>query len=100
MENKIKVSAPRKNPHICYIPEDRREKIEEIKKLTGKSLYRILCEVSGSKLQEKSDIQKFKQQVKKEGYKNIGDWATYLIDLLYEFRENLPDFDLSLFKIH
>ena len=37
-EKKIKVSAPKENPHICYIPEDRKNKISPVKQAYSLSL--------------------------------------------------------------
>lgn len=98
-KSKIKVSAPRENPHICYIPEDRREAIAKIKEESGKSLYRILCEVSHTELNTKSTIYNFKMKIRKHGFKDIGEWATALVDFLYENISNLKYTDLSSVKI-
>lgn len=85
----FKVLAPRDNPHICYIPMDRKPKIAVLKAKTGKSVYRLLCLSAGIELKEHEDIQKLKTALKNLGYKNIGDWATELVDILYERVENL-----------
>lgn len=90
MSRKVfKVLAPRDNPHICYIPVDRKPKIAVLKAKTGKSLYKIICLSAGTELKEHEDIQKLKRTLRKLGYKTIGDWATELVDILYERAENL-----------
>ena len=81
---KIKVSAPAHNPHICYIPEEYKDKIEFLKKASNMSLYRILCLNAGKPLKTTEQIHDFKQDLRKQGYRNIGDWAVKLIDTLYE----------------
>lgn len=98
-KNKIKVSAPRENPHICYIPEDRKEAIAKIKKESEKSLYRILCTVAHTELNTKSNIYNFKVKVRKQGFKDIGEWATTLVDFLYENIDNIKHIDLTSVKI-
>lgn len=98
-KNKIKISAPRENPHICYIPEDRREAIAKIKEKTGMSLYRVLCTVSHRELRDKDTIHKFKSEVRKKGFKDIGEWATALVDLLYESIANLEQIDLTSIEL-
>ena len=84
MIKKIKVSAPAHNPHICYIPEEYKEKIEFLKKATNNSLYRILCVNAGRPLKTTEQIHDFKQELRKQGYRNIGEWAAQTIDILYE----------------
>lgn len=80
---KIKVSAPRTNPHICYIPKEYKEQIEAVKKQTGLSLYALLCKYSGSSLNTTERIKKFKSIVRKHGFRTIGEWAVELILALY-----------------
>lgn len=80
---KIKVSAPRSNPHICYIPEEYRNKINYVRKLTGKSLYNILAECSGADLSTMESIKRYKLSLRKQGFRNIGEWSVRLIDMLY-----------------
>lgn len=99
MYEKIKISAPRKNPHICYIPKDRKEAVKAIKITLGKSLYKILCEVSGVELDTEESIRKFKTKVKKKGFKNIGEWATALIDFLNANIQDLSNIDLSSIEL-
>jgi hypothetical protein len=95
MQKVFKVLAPRDNPHICHIPVDRKPKIAVLKAKTGKSLYRIICLSAGVELKEHEDIQKLKKTLRKLGYKTIGDWATELVDILYEKAENLtPETDI------
>ena len=83
MLKKIKVLVPAVNPHICYIPGDRKEKIAELKAKTKKSLYRILCLSAGRDLSQKEQIRALKARLKSRGYKTIGVWATEVIDALY-----------------
>jgi hypothetical protein len=92
---KIKISAPRENPHICYVGRDYEQKIKDIKKETGMSLYTLLCTCSGYLLNEKESIKNFKDSVRKNGFRNIGEWAEALIDLLHESLENINVIDLS-----
>lgn len=96
MKEKIKVSAPCKNPHICYIPIDRNEKIKSIKEKYNLSLYAILCTAAGKSLRTEEEIHKFKKELQKQGFKNIGDWATMLVDKLYEMPKNT---DIKQIKI-
>ena len=96
---KIKVSAPRKNPHICYISKEYAEKISSIKEETGMSLYKLICAVSGKSLDSSENIKKFREDLKKEGFKSIGEWAEKLIDLLYEKRGFLYGIDLPSIKL-
>ena len=99
MNNKIKVSAPQENPHICYISKEYADKVKDIKAATGLSLYRLICTCSGYSLNSKNKIKKFKEKVKKQGFKNIGDWAESLIDLLHGSVENISVIDLSSISI-
>ena len=92
---KIKVSAPRENPHICYISREYNSKIADIKKETGMSLYNLLCTCSGYSLNNKEDIARFKEKVRKNGFKNIGEWAECLVDLLHGSLENINVIDLT-----
>lgn len=87
MADKIKVSAPRQNPHICYIPKEYKPKIEYIKASTDLSLYQVLCKCSKRDLSTQEKIKSFKKHLKTKGYKTIGDWAVDLIEDLY----NNPD---------
>ena len=98
-EKKIKVSAPRENPHICYIPENRKEAISKIKEKLEKSLYRVLCIVAHTELNTKSSIYNFKIKVRKQGFKDIGEWATALVDFLYENITDIKHMDLTTVKI-
>lgn len=84
MTRKIKVCAPAHNPHICYIPNTYKEKIDFLKKSTHMSLYRILCMNAKRPLKTTEQIHEFKQELRKSGYRNIGDWAVEIIDTLYE----------------
>lgn len=87
LEKKIKVSVPRENPHICYIPGDRKDKIAKIKKTYNLSLYRVLCTVAHTELDTKKSILDFKNALKKQGWRNIGEWATALVDMLSDQAE-------------
>lgn len=92
MLKKIKVLVPAKNPHICYIPADRKGKIAVLKAKTKKSLYRILSLSAGCDFSQEGEIKALKKRLKKQGYKTIGDWATELVDSLYAVSEDLtPD---------
>lgn len=95
-EKKIKVSAPKENPHICYIPEDRKNKISHVKQAYSLSLYKILCTVAHRELSSKESIAAFKSELRKQGWKNIGEWATALVDMLYAHEEKM---ELSLVQI-
>lgn len=90
MANKIKVSAPRSNPHICYIPEEYRDKINRVRKYTGKSLYMVLAESVGMDLSTVENIKLCKERLRKRGFRNIGEWACTLLDKL----DNMADLDL------
>lgn len=83
MYRKIKVLSPRKNPHICYISSEYREKIAAIKRVSKQSLYSILCTCAGRPLETQEQIKEFKQELRKDGYRNIGEWAEKTIDALY-----------------
>ena len=98
-EKKIKVSVPSENPHICYIPGDRKEKISCIKKVYELSLYKILCIVAHKELSSKKSISEFKSKLKKQGWKNIGEWATALVDSLYDCNQISDKVDLSSFEV-
>lgn len=97
---KIKVSAPRSNPHICYIPKEYKEQIEIIKKQTGLSLYALLCKCSKSNLSTLENIKKFKKEVKKRGFKTIGEWAVALIHTLDSSNKDLCDYDLTSIDLY
>ena len=100
MQNaKIKVAAPRENPHICYISREYNTKIQDIKKATGMSFYKLICTCSGYVLNNKENILKFKEKVRKNGFKNIGEWAETLIDLLHESVENIHAIDLTSIEL-
>lgn len=86
-KNDIKVIAPSSNPHICYIPRSCEEQVKYVKEKTGKSMYRILCESAGVTLSTKEKIKQFKENLRKLGYRNIGEWAVELIDKLYYMKE-------------
>lgn len=92
---KIKIAAPRENPHICYINRKYAQKIKDLKKATGMSLYTLLCTCSGYLLNDKENIKNFKDSVRKNGFKNIGEWAESLIDLLHPSIDNLDMIDLT-----
>lgn len=96
---KIKVSAPRKNPHICYISKEYKDKVAAIKENTGMSLYKLICTVSKRSLDSSENIKKFRDDLKKEGFKSIGDWAECLIDILYSQINNMDIMDLTSIKI-
>lgn len=99
MEKKIKISAPRENPHVCYISREYDQKIKDIKKATGMSLYNLLCTCSGYSLNSKETIKKFKEEVRKKGFKTIGEWAECLIELLHGSVENISVIDLTSIRI-
>lgn len=99
MNRKIKVSAPRENPHICYISREYEDKVKQIRKITGMSLYSLLCTCSGYLLNEKKNIRDFKEKLKKLGFKNIGEWAECLINFVFENLENLEAIDLKSIKL-
>lgn len=98
-ETKIKVSAPMVNPHICYISREYNQKIKDIKKETGMSLYNLLCVCSGYSLNSKDIILKFKKRIRKKGFKTIGEWAECLIDMLHVDLENINTIDLSSIEL-
>lgn len=95
MSEKIKVSAPRSNPHICYIPKEYKEQIEELKKRTNLSLYQLLCTCSKCELDTAEHIKAFKSELKSKGFRNIGEWAIALIEMLYAIKEDLGHIDLA-----
>jgi hypothetical protein len=99
MNAKIKVSAPRENPHICYIGREYESKVKEIRKATGMSLYNLLCSCSGYLLNEKENIRNFKEKLRKNGFKNIGDWAECLIDFLFDHIEEVNSIDLTSIEL-
>lgn len=99
MYTKIKVSAPRENPHICYIGRDYEQQVKDIRKETGMSLYSLICVCSGYTLNTKENIKKFKEKVRKNGFKNIGEWAESLISMLHENLEDINSMDLSSIKL-
>ena len=99
MEGKIKVSVPRENPHVCYISRDYQQKVKDIREVTGMSLYNLLCVCSGSTLKDKASIKKFKDKVRKDGFKNIGDWAEDLISLLHSQLDSIATMDLSSVRL-
>lgn len=84
MNHKIKVLAPRKNPHICYLGKEYAEKISCVKKACGMSLYSILCTCAERQLDTTEKIHEFKKELKANGYKTIGEWAEETIDTLYK----------------
>lgn len=88
----IKVNAPSSNPHICYIPREYEDLVKSVKAQTGKSMYRLLCESAGTTLSTKEKIKQFKAKLKSFGYKNIGEWAVELLDILSESEDitNIP----------
>lgn len=96
---KIKISAPRENPHICYISREYETKIRDIKKETGMSLYTLLCNCSGYLLNEKENIKKFKEKVRKNGFKTIGEWAESLIDMLHENLSDINNLNFSSIRL-
>lgn len=94
MEYKIKILAPRKNPHICYVSREYKPKIDAIRKASGQSLYSILCTCAGRLLDTTEAIKEFKKELRKDGYKTIGEWAEKTIDALYrEVTEDAEDRD-------
>lgn len=97
---KIKVHSPRTNPHICYIPSECRDKIEALKRKTGLTLYRLICTCANHPLSTIEEIKNFKEQVIKDGFKDIGDWATCLIEILYEQLDSLECIDLTSIKLN
>ena len=100
MQNaRLKISAPRENPHICYVGREYKQKIAELKKATGMSLYNLLCTCSGYSLNDKETIRNFKEETRKNGFKNIGEWAEAIIDLLYESIDNIEVIDLTSIKL-
>lgn len=96
---KIKIAVPKENPHICYISRDYEQKIKDLKKATGMSFYNLLCTCSGYLLNSKENIRKFKEETRKNGFKNIGEWAESLIDLLHGSVENINVIDLTSIKL-
>lgn len=100
MQNaKIKVAAPRENPHICYISREYSSKIQDLRKATGMSFYTLLCTCSGYSLNQKENILKFKEKVRKNGFKNIGEWAESLVDLLHAAVDNIGVIDLTSIEL-
>ena len=96
---KIKISAPRENPHICYVSREYNQKIQDLKKATGMSFYTLLCTCSGYSLNKKENILKFKEKVRKNGFKNIGEWAEALVDLLHAAVDNISVLDLTSIEL-
>lgn len=94
MRNKdsIKVVAPANSPHICYIPRGYEKTVAFVKRKTGMSMYRIICASAGHSLSDKEKIQAFKQELKRLGYKTIGDWVTCMLDIICktEDYQNIP----------
>lgn len=84
MTEKIKVVAPRNNPHICYIPKEWASKIQAIKISSGLSLYQILSLNANQPLDTTEHIKEFKKSIQKKGYKTIGDWAVVVINTMYD----------------
>ena len=80
----IKVVAPAKNPHICYIPRSYEARVIRAKDKTHLSMYRMICESAGEVLSEKSKIHSFKKRLRLLGYKTIGEWVTEMIDRICE----------------
>lgn len=97
--DKIKISAPRSNPHVCYIHKEYSEKIKELRKATKMSLYALLTLCCGYPLDTTEHIKEAKQQLRKQGFKTIGDWAEALIDLLYNSIEDIDLIDLKSIKL-
>lgn len=98
-EKKIKVSAPRENPHICYVDKRYAEKIARVKKETGMSLYSIICSAAHRSLDSVENIKDFRLSLKNEGFKTIGAWVERLIDFLYDNIENVNSIDFSSINI-
>jgi hypothetical protein len=90
--NKIKVMAPADNPHICYLDKEMEQSVRYVKKHTGKSLYKIICESAGHSLRTKGDIHAFKEHLRRLGWKTIGDWVTEMLNRIIESGdfENIP----------
>ena len=99
MGTKIKVSAPRENPHVCYLNREYEDKIKEIRAATGMSLYTLLCTASGKRLNEKESIKKFKEKVRKDGFRTIGEWAEALLDMLHAQLDHINTMDLTSIKL-
>lgn len=99
MESRIKVSAPARNPHICYIHREYKAKIESIKNKTGMSLYNLICICGNTSLKTQEQIKDFKKKLKQKGFKHIGEWAEMLIDFLYKEFENLNEMDFTKTEI-
>lgn len=97
--SKIKVAVPMKNPHVCYIGKEYKDKIEDLKKATGMSLYNLICTCSGQVLKDVSSVKKFKEKVRKNGFRTIGEWAESLIDMLHDNIDELNNMDLSSVKL-
>lgn len=91
-KDSIKVVAPANSPHICYIPRGYEKTVAFIKRKSGMSLYRIICASAGYSLSDKDKIQQFKQELKKLGYKTIGDWVTHMLDIICKTEDykNIP----------
>jgi hypothetical protein len=93
--DKIKVSAPRENPHICYVSREYSDKIKEIKQTTGMSFYTLLCTCSGYLLNSRENIKNFRNQVRENGFKNIGEWAECLIEFIHDHLDDINLIDLT-----
>lgn len=93
--NKLKILAPAQNPHICFVDRKYKNAIQELKQVTGKTFYSLLCTCANCRLNNKENIKKFKEHVRGLGYKNIGDWAEHLIVYLYDRIDSLNEIDLS-----
>ena len=97
--DKIKISAPRSNPHVCYINKEYQQKIIDIRKTTKLSLYALLCTCCGYSLDTTEHIKEAKQALKKQGFKTIGVWAEALLDFLWDNIEDIPFIDLQSIKL-
>lgn len=82
MVNKIKVSAPAINPHICYVNAKYKGDIQTLRQRYNLSFYRILCVNAGKELCDKAAIAEYKKNIRKKGYRNIGEYAEDLIAIL------------------
>ena len=97
--NKIKVSVPMPNRHICYVAPEYRTKISAIKKKTGLSLYQLLCTCSNTDLSDSECMKAFKDTVRANGFRTIGKWAEALLELLHDELDRIQLIDLSSIKL-
>ena len=95
-DEKMKICAPRQNPHICYVQRSYKKLIKEIRKKTGMTFYAILCECAGQSLSTTEEIKSFRSKLKERGFRNIGEWAEAVVQYLYDHLKGINDMDFSV----